>query len=80
MQISQSEEANKGMRIPNSKLLLFSHSSISFVIKHITTYVYKPYIYIFRWKMSNTVFLMRYILQDPPKAIFMKSVPYNIVM
>ena len=39
MQISQSEEANKRMRIPNSKLLLFSHSSISFDIKHITTYV-----------------------------------------
>ena len=70
MQISQSEEANKGMRIPNSKLLLFSHSSISFVIKHITTYVYKPYIYIFEG----------YILQDHQKLFFMRSVPYNIVM
>ena len=74
MQISQSQDANIKMRIPNSKLLLFSHSSISFDVKQITTYVYKPYIYIFE------VFLMRYILQDPPKAIFMKSVPYNIVM
>ena len=69
MQISQSEEANIRMWILNSKLLLYSHSSISFDFKDI-----------FRWKMSNTVFLMRYILQDPPKAIFMKSVPYNIVM
>ena len=39
MQISQSEEANIKIRIPNSKLSLFSQSSILFDIKHITTYV-----------------------------------------
>ena len=39
MQISQSEEANIRMWILNSKLLLYSHSSISFDFKDIPTYV-----------------------------------------
>ena len=65
MQISQSEEANIRMCIPNPKLLWFSHSSISFDAKHITTYANKPYIYIF---------------ELCSKTIFMKSLTYNIVM
>ena len=38
MQISQSEEANIRMWILNSKLLLYSHSSISFDFEDIPTY------------------------------------------